>query len=299
MRRLSKKKSAAPGGEAKAMDKPLRVAPRWVMPYWVRPARKVAGVVAAFAIMVGVPLVAVKTGSAAKAGQEMARAFHEITGDAGLTVQEVTIAGRGHSRPDAVLAAVGVKRGDALLALDLTEARKRILALPWIKEASIERRLNGVVHLRVTEREAIALWQHGGQTVMVDKDGTPIVDDISDFTHLPVVVGENAPSHAAELVAMLKTEPAMMTRVKAAVRVSERRWNLKLDDLQAGIEVSLPEQNAEAAYKRLVAMEREMRLLDRKLVAVDLRAPDRMYLRTTADAMPRPPIKGKGPGKDA
>jgi cell division protein FtsQ len=65
-------------------------------------------------------------------------------------------------------------------------------------------------------------------------------------------------------------------RVTAAVRVNQRRWNLRL---ASGADVLLPEGHEAAALERLVTLHQENQVLDRQLVAVDLRLPDRMVLR--------------------
>ena len=66
----------------------------------------------------------------------------------------------------------------------------------------------------------------------------------------------------------------------AAVRVGERRWNLQLNN---GADVMLPEGHEVAALDRLVQLQQDHALLDRPLVAVDMRLPDRLVLR------PHPP----------
>jgi cell division protein FtsQ len=58
--------------------------------------------------------------------------------------------------------------------------------------------------------------------------------------------------------------------------VAERRWNLRLKN---GVDVRLPETNVAPALDRLVALDREKKLLSRDIVAVDLRLPDRVSVR--------------------
>jgi cell division protein FtsQ len=76
-----------------------------------------------------------------------------------------------------------------------------------------------------------------------------------------------------------------MSRLVAAVRVGERRWNLQL---RGGITVKLPEGHEAASIERLVTLQQDHALLDRPLDVVDLRLPDRLVLRPhtepTADA---------------
>jgi cell division protein FtsQ len=65
-------------------------------------------------------------------------------------------------------------------------------------------------------------------------------------------------------------------RVHALVRVSERRWNLRLRN---GTDVLLPEGQEAAAITRLAELQAKQGLMDRPLVAIDLRLPDKLVLR--------------------
>ena len=148
-----------------------------------------------------------------------------------------------------------------------------------------------MVFVRVEERQPLALWQHDGRIALVDRLGEIIQrSGLEKFADLPLIVGDGAPEHAAQLIDLLQTYPAVASVIEAAVRVSKRRWNLRLRN---GIDVRLPEQNISAALTRLDDFQREHALLDRDVVAVDLRVPDRLIVRVGRDSAPRPQSEGK------
>ncbi|MBF0354464.1 MAG: cell division protein FtsQ/DivIB [Alphaproteobacteria bacterium] len=210
--------------------------------------------------------------------------FVKITSDMGLVVDDITVEGRNRQDGEAILAALGLKRGDPVLPADLDRARLRLETLAWVREATVERLLPGRLHIRLIEREPIALWQRGGRFVLVDRDGTEIAPDLAgEFVHLPVIVGPDAPQHASALFAALAAEPDLALRVKAAVRVGGRRWNVKLDDIVNGIDVRLPEAQTAAAWTRLARLERDHQLLERNLLMIDLRLPDRLVVGAPED----------------
>ncbi|EKV29996.1 Cell division protein FtsQ [Caenispirillum salinarum AK4] len=219
---------------------------------------------------------------------------------AGLAVQSLEVEGRNRTSGAAILRALNVTRGDPILALDMQAAREAVESLPWVKEAVVSRRLPGTLHVDITERHPIALWQRApGDFVLTDGTGTPIaIDDLSRWGHLPVIVGTGAPETAADLFRLLNTEPAMATRVKAATRLGDRRWNLLLDDFEAGITVKLPEHGAEAAWNRLARIEREHGILRNDLAAIDLRMSDRMIVRLNGDGIPPGDAMKGGPDLD-
>jgi cell division protein FtsQ len=212
---------------------------------------------------------------------------------AGLTVQEIFVEGRGETRAAEVLAVLDVTRGTPILTFDPAEAKAELEKLPWVKSADVERRLPDTVYVRLIERQPLALWQRHGRLALIDRDGEEIVGaGVARFAALPVVVGEDAPPHAATLLALLATEPDLQSRVVAAVRVSGRRWNLQLDLGESrAIEVQLPEINPASAWAKLAEAVREGSLFEKNVTAVDLRLPDRLVVRVIREAPPAPPAK--------
>jgi cell division protein FtsQ len=75
----------------------------------------------------------------------------------------------------------------------------------------------------------------------------------------------------------------MAKQLRAAVWVGQRRWNLVLNN---DIEIWLPEEDAVAALQKLAKLDGEYKLLSREFGVVDLRLPDKLYLkkRSQADA---------------
>ena len=216
-------------------------------------------------------------GHVSAAVRSAATAFDNLMVDAGLTVQSVTLEGRAETAQGEIVRMLGIKRGTPMLYVDVDEARARLEALPWVKSAEARRVWPDRINVRIIERKPVALWQNDGDIVVVDAEGRPIAgEDVSRFTDLPLVVGKGAESAVASLLELIATQPKLKSRVKAAVRVGERRWNLRLDN---GVEVRLPEEGAEAALGELVRLDREQEILARDIKAIDLRFPDRFIVK--------------------
>src|SRR3546814_7885883 len=78
-----------------------------------------------------------------------------------------------------------------------------------------------------------------GVIQVIDRDGAVIPGvEPRRYAHLPLVVGSDAPAHAAMLIAVMNSEPELRERVTAAVRVGGRRWNIQIE---GRIDVRLPE----------------------------------------------------------
>lgn len=254
----------------------------WPRSMWARRAIALAGA-AALLVAFGATIRAPGPSDWLRARHDaIAAALSRSTVAAGFAVGEVYVRGRHETAPADVLAALDVAVGDPLLFVDLDARRARLEALPWIESAAVERRLPDVLVVRLVERRPLALWQNAGSIVVIDRGGVTIPGvDARRFAHLPLVVGEDAPGHAAELVAVLGVEPMLAQRVISAQRVGGRRWDLRFDN---GIAVALPAEGWAQAWSRLAALERDQRLLARDLVRIDLRLPDRVVLRLTDEA---------------
>lgn len=269
---------------------------------WLKPALMGGSALALIGMLAGGLWWLNREGHIRRAQDRLQESFVVASADLGLVVADITVEGRKRQETEALLKALGLNRGDAILSADLEMIRRRLETLPWVGEAIVERRLPGRLHVRLVEREPLALWQRNGQFVLVDRQGAEIGPDLAgEFQHLPVIVGADAPNHAGALFAALSAEPALSPRVKAAVRVGGRRWNVKLDDIASGVDVRLPEAQTAAAWTRLARLERDYQLLERKLLMIDLRLPDRLVVGTPEDAVidPKSAKKTKPHDKDA
>lgn len=214
----------------------------------------------------------------------IAESFSGIGEGLGLEVQQVILEGRRNTPTDMIRAALGVSRGDPMLEFSPEAARARIETIAWVQTAHVERRLPGTILVRIEERRPFAIWQNSGRFVIIDRQGRVVASDgLDQFGPLPLLVGTGADTMGAALHDMLKAQPEVAERVQAMVRIHERRWNLRLHN---GTDVLLPEGHEAVTIQRLGELQREARLLDRPLAAIDLRLPDRLVLRPARQAEP-------------
>jgi cell division protein FtsQ len=200
----------------------------------------------------------------------------------GLRVASVLFEGRENTPEPLLRAALGITTGDSLIGFSVAAARARIQTLSWVENASVERRLPDTLVVKLKERRPFAIWQNQKRYQLIDRDGQVVGDqDVAAFSQLPLVVGADAPAHAADILRQLATYPALQSHVAAVVRVSERRWNLRLNN---GGDVLLPEGNENAALARLAQLQASNALLDRPLADVDMRLPDRLVIRPRGES---------------
>jgi cell division protein FtsQ len=212
---------------------------------------------------------------------------------AGLVVADIEVEGREMTPREDILHALDATRGTPILGIDPLRVKRQLETLPWIRSALVERRLPDTVYIQLEERKPLALWQRQGKTALIDHDGVVVTTEhLERYADLLLVVGDGAPHAAEALIAVLGTEPALMKRVTAAVRVGDRRWDVHLD---TGVVVELPELNYGDAWTRLADIDRDHGLLVRDIERVDLRLPDRTVVKVTPEPVKQPPATSKHP----
>ncbi len=231
-------------------------------------------------VVIGVGTLALRLSGPAVGGG-LGERLGASTGLLGLRLAHVEIKGSVKTPEPLLRAAIGMVPGMPILAYSVQAARTRIEQIPWVRAATVERRLPDTLIVQIEERRPFAVWQHEGRFRLIDHDGNVVTDsDVADFAgQLPLVVGVGAPSEAAALLDLLAQHPDIQRRLTAAVRVGERRWNLRLNN---GTDVLLPEGAERQALSRLDELQTEHALLDRPLQAIDLRLPDRLVFRPQA-----------------
>lgn len=222
-------------------------------------------------------------------GDSIVARIGDATGRFGLAVDTVTFIGNRKTPEPLLRAALGVSPGDPILGFSVRAARQRLETITWVKSATVERRLPGTVIVQIEERAPFALWQLDGKFTLVDRDGNLVTDsEVAKFVdQVPLIVGPGAPKAAAGLMDVLAAHPDILARMKAAVRIGERRWNLRMNN---GADILLPEGAEPQALARLAELQASHQLLDRPLQAVDLRLPDRLVIRPATE---RPPPSRK------
>jgi cell division protein FtsQ len=208
---------------------------------------------------------------------------------------DVTVEGRDYVTREAILAALDVKAGDSLLGIDLQAARHRLESIDWVASATVERRLPDTLYVTLKERRAVAIWQNGQEYTLIDQNGRTVRASRMPpgADRLLLLGGNGAPEHVGDLLLLLAYEPTVARQMRAAVWVGQRRWNIILKN---DVQIMLPEEDAVAALQRLAKLDADYKLLSREFSVVDLRLPDKLYLRkpaSTDDASP--PAAGTKP----
>ena len=208
----------------------------------------------------------------------------ETSSDAGFVLTDISITGLGRTQERDVQAVLDIDSGMPLLAIDLVEIQSRVEALPWVKEAVVNRVLPGSVSIELEERVPFALSQVNGRVALIDRDGVTITDrGLGEYRELMLVVGEATPELLHQLEELTSVTPQLANRIRSAVRINGRRWDLLFRN---GVRVKLPSEMASGydmtqAWTRFENLNQKHRLLEREVSVIDLRLHDRLIVRVT------------------
>lgn len=213
---------------------------------------------------------------------EIDAVFNDTLINAGFAVNHVQIDGAHQTDIAAIREVAGVDTGRHIFDQELSLIRARVEGLPWVESAAISRNLPGELHIEVREYRPFAIWQHDGHLRLIDRAGHAFIETRADaFPELPLIVGVGAPQGADALASMLSATPELAKRVAAAIRVGERRWDLKFDN---GVVLSLPEEGQDQAWRRFAALQASAQILEQGYARLDLRLPDMLVVRPEKDS---------------
>ena len=222
---------------------------------------------------------------------KLIEASGNISKTVGLTVREVIVEGRSKTKKSALLQALQVSEGDNILAINITEMKDRINKLPWVKSARIERHFPNKISLTLFERTPMARWQTNRMLKLIDVHGDviPIVD-LTRFSNLPIIIGKNAPQVAGQILKTLSNEPKLFRRVKSLTLVSDRRWDVQLDNQ---INVHLPEKNPGKAWAHLATVEQGHNIFGDQVQGIDMRLENQLIIKIEKNKTSPSKVRGR------
>jgi cell division protein FtsQ len=222
--------------------------------------------------------------------EAFARTADGAAANIGFDIDQIEVAGVAGARAQEVRAIVVPDGRRSILSLDPNDVRARVESLDWVADAQVRRLWPSTLQIQVERRQAYARWQENGVMSVIDANGERLqAERAANHRDLPLVVGAGAGPAAEPLLIALENLPEVRSRLRALVRVGERRWNL---ELQSGTRVALPQDNPTAALAELESLQARHALLDRPLAEIDLRAPGRMSVRVHPELAGGPMLGG-------
>ncbi|MFO7757036.1 MAG: cell division protein FtsQ/DivIB [Roseovarius sp.] len=198
-------------------------------------------------------------------------------------VERMAIDGASDGVEDRIRAVIPHDLPASSFDLDLPAIRARVKEIPAVAQAAVRVRQGGILAVDVTERVPATLWRMRGGIRVLDREGVSIarIDNRAARPELPVMTGAGADDHVTEALDILEAAQPLKMDIRGLVRMGERRWDVVLRD---GKRIMLPEAGPVRALERVIVLNAAHEMLDRDLVAVDMRIGARPTVRLSGYA---------------
>ena len=212
-----------------------------------------------------------------------------------LSVRHIAVSGNVRLSSGEVLALLDGLHGTSMVSVDLEGWREKLLASPWVSEATLRRVLPGTVDVLVSERVPLGIGRIGTTLFLIDEAGDVIDEygpNYQDFD-LPIIDGLAAAPRgglvdpersalAARLLAALQTRPDLARRV-SQIDVSDARDAAVIFEGDTTL-IRLGDQRFVERLQSYVDIERTLRDRVPDIDYVDLRFDERVYVRPQGSA---------------
>ena len=206
--------------------------------------------------------------------------FYSFTGDLGFKVNDIVITGRKHTKKAELLEVLGINHDSNIMQLNLAELKQKVETLPWVRKANLRRSyFPNIIQIDIQERIVKSLWQFENNFYPIDAEGNIIDAEYVPLSSILLIVGAGAPENIKNLMQSIQDDEATFNRIKVANFISQRRWNIILDDVKTGITIKLPEENIHEAWQKLLFLDKSVGILKRKLTIIDLRLEGKVIVK--------------------
>lgn len=231
------------------------------------------------AILLGIAVLAWSVASMAGLTLLMNQKVAQAAARAGFEVESVDVRGTKRLNELKVYDQVLGERNRAMTQVDLQALRAKVMTLSWVEDARVSRQLPNRIVVDIVERAPHAVLRKPDHLALIDGSGhelEPIAE--SKAKGMLQISGPGAQAQVEALSRLLDAAPALRPQIVAAEWIGNRRWNVTF---KTGQVLALPQgdDKGAAALIEFARLDGVNRLIGGKVVAFDMRTPERIYMR--------------------
>jgi cell division protein FtsQ len=207
-----------------------------------------------------------------------------------LQIDRIVVRGNERLSRGEVLAVLSGLRGENLVWADLDRWRQRLLASPWVREASLRRSLPSTVEVVVLERQPVGIGRINGDMYLVDDRGVVIDQYAPQYADLdlPIIDGlSTSPGDSLTDQGRAGLAVRVLAALKAKPDIARRLSQIDVSDLHnasvilAGdpAVIHLGEEQFLPRLQSYLGLAPALRQRVPDIDSVDLRFDDRIYVR--------------------
>jgi cell division protein FtsQ len=230
-----------------------------------------------------------------------------------LRIDRIAVRGNDRLSKDEVLAILNGLRGQNVLWTNLDAWRIKLMASPWVRDASLRRSLPSTVDVVIAERNPIGVGRINGAMYLIDERGVVIDQYGPQYSNLDLPIIDGLSRHAgrephrdtdsavdaaradlaARVIAAFSAKPALARRLSQVDVTDVRNAKVILNGDTAVIH--LGEDQFLSRIESYLDLATALRDRVADIDYVDLRFDDRIYVRPAATAKtPRRATAGSG-----
>jgi cell division protein FtsQ len=165
----------------------------------------------------------------------------------------------------------------SIFLISLNKVMQHVESFDCVYRSNITRIFPNKLKIEIINKEPIAIWQNKKKFEFItNRNGLMKIRDTKNLDDFIIVTGENANYRIKALLDIIKIEPSIFSTVDSAIRVGDRRWDIKL---KSGVEIKLPEKNPEIAWNKYIELTDNPKFQSKHLRIIDLRIPNKIYAR--------------------
>jgi cell division protein FtsQ len=226
-------------------------------------------------------------------GSGLSRLYHQLVNAHWLRLERIEITGIKKLDRTEILDAMGVKKGQCTLGINIEQVSESLRNLPEVREADVRLELRGQLKASIVERTPAAIVQCGDQNMLMDLDGVLFSEAAPDEKGLaPFITGlcgaglKKGDTVAAESLGQMKELLSAIDSSKSwlsGTAIDECMWSENGFTLVLG-ERSVPVDIGKDAFAQKIAKLRKVinTLNDQgftdRVTRIDLDYPGRAFL---------------------
>ena len=224
------------------------------------------------------------------------RAVTLVANSSALQISQIVLHGNDRLSRGEAMALLGDLHGQNILAVRLEDWRQRLMASPWVEDATVRRVLPNTLDVLVRERTPIGIARLGRDLYLVDRRGVLIDEYGAGYADLdlPVIDGLGPPPGEDALV-MDERRTALVVRLLADVashsQLASRVSQIDVRDARDAVVLldgdtvmlRLGDRDFAARLKDYLGVATALKDRMAAIDMVDLRLGERMYVRPGRD----------------
>lgn len=200
----------------------------------------------------------------------------------GFVIKNIEIKGINNLKKNDILKIINSYNKINIFSINFKDLHKKINNNTWVKKGLIKVIYPDTVKVYLIEKVPIAIWQDKFGNKLISKTGNFIIEkELNYFKNfLPIIIGKNAHKNIDPIFKILNLNKDFAKNVWSLTFVNERRWDVHF---KQGLTIRLPRSNMKEAWKKILSLNENFKILNFGLTEIDLRKPNQILGKINVD----------------